>query len=495
MSSLASKAKSSVIWNTGFNLFRDILQFLVMIVLVRMISPESYGQFALVTSIIGFIHVFSFSTFIQHVLQVRDDSKVNYQLHFTFGFFLQVFMFVLTNLIALIMSYFSFYDSITIYIHIMSIVFFLELFSEIQRIEYQRNLDWKRMRILHAIGLILGAILAIFMANLGAGIYALIIPSFMSNIPFIYEMFIKNKWRPTWEWNYLHYKNTISFSKKRIISGLMVTGKPFLENSFFVTTLGYTQLGFYNRAIGLATLLVNKLALQLTFAIYPILTKIDPFTDAFRRISGLIIMFVFWFIIPILFIVYNLSNELVTILYGEKWLKVIDYLSLAAIVLSLSAVNHVLYSLLLSSHKVKLCTFYDVYIFLGTILILLAVLSDGIERYLHFQIILFFSALIFLLFVNVYFKVLTLKSIITALLPSVICSFLSLFITNFIFEQNSYFDSSFFKLFIYSIVFSILYVTSLRLFFSISLGILVNYLPMKSILIKILFLKEEVKNK
>jgi O-antigen/teichoic acid export membrane protein len=489
MSSLGSKAKSSVLWNTGFNLFRDVLQFLVMIILVRMIVPSSYGEFALVTSIIGFIHVFSFNTFIQHVLQVRDDSKVNYQYHFTFGFFLQIFMFIFTNLIAFLMEFFHFYDTVAVYLHVLSIVFFLELFSEIRRMELQRELDWKRMRILHGIGLLIGSALAIGLAYAGAGIYALIIPGFMSNVPFIYEMLIIQKWRPTWEWKLSEYKKTINFSKKRIISGLMTTGKPLIENSLFVAILGYAQLGFYNRAIGLATLLVNKFALQLTFSIYPILTKVEPYTDQFRRIGGLIILFVVWIIVPIAYVVFTMSSELVLILYGDKWLEVIPYLAPAAIIMALNAINHVLYSLLLSSHQEKLCTYYDSSMLIGTVLLLLLVLPNGVLGYLHAQVLLLFGATLFLISVSIYLKVLEVKSVYFAIFPPLLAlAFSGIFLENVVSLEMEALDSKIIRLILYSLLFSILYLGVLRVFFSKSLYTIVSYLPGKTVLFKILML-------
>ena len=489
--SLGNKAKSSVLWNTGFNLFRDVLQFLVMIVLVRMIAPSTYGEFALVTSIIGFIHVFSFSTFIQHVLQVRDDAKVNYQYHFTFGFSLQIFMFFLTNVIAFMMEFFHFYDTVSVYLHVLSIVYFFELFSEIRRMQLQRELDWKRMRILHGIGLVIGAILAISLAYTGAGIYALIIPGFMSNIPFIYEMLVIQKWRPTWEWNLSAYKPTIAFSKNRIMSGLMKTGKPLVENSLFVAVLGYSHLGYYNRAIGLATLLVNKFALQLTASIYPILTKVEPYTDQFRRIGGLIILFVIWIIAPIAYVAFNMSSELVLILYGDKWLEVIPYLSWASIIMALSAINHVLYSLLLSSHQEKICTYFDFFILICTILLLVFILPNGVLEYLQGQVLLMLGATFFLMSVSVYLKILEFKSLYQAVFPPLLALALSGMSMRSIMSNIAVLENHTIYFILYSVCFSIVYLAVLRVFFSKSLYMIVSYLPGKSIWLKILILTKQ----
>ena len=79
MSMSGHKARVAIAWNAGFSLFRDLLQFAVTVMLVRLLTPESYGQFGLVTTIIGFLNVLSLENFIAHTLQVRRDEDVHYQ--------------------------------------------------------------------------------------------------------------------------------------------------------------------------------------------------------------------------------------------------------------------------------------------------------------------------------------------------------------------------------------------------------------------------------
>src|SRR6478609_6827575 len=100
-----AKAQSAVIWNTGFNLFRDVLQFVVMLVLVRLLDASAYGQFSLVTSIVGVLSIFAFNNFIAYTLQVQSEEETHYQEHFTAGAVLQVGMFVVSNLIALVLRW------------------------------------------------------------------------------------------------------------------------------------------------------------------------------------------------------------------------------------------------------------------------------------------------------------------------------------------------------------------------------------------------------
>jgi hypothetical protein len=63
-----------VLWNTDLGLFQEFLHVGLTLVRVRLIAPETYGQFGLVTRIIGFLQVFSFEHFIAYTLQVRNDD-------------------------------------------------------------------------------------------------------------------------------------------------------------------------------------------------------------------------------------------------------------------------------------------------------------------------------------------------------------------------------------------------------------------------------------
>ena len=147
MNNLGQKARSAVLWNTGFNLFRDLLQFGTMLVLVRLLEPAAYGQFGLVTSVIGFISIFSFNNFIAHTLQVRDEADVHYQDHFTAGAVMAGTMFLVTNLVAFALRWFESYAPVAMLVHVMSVTLLLEWPCELRRKMLERQFDWRRMQI------------------------------------------------------------------------------------------------------------------------------------------------------------------------------------------------------------------------------------------------------------------------------------------------------------------------------------------------------------
>jgi O-antigen/teichoic acid export membrane protein len=267
-------------------------------------------------------------------------------------------------------------------LHVMSLTFLLEWPCELRRTMLQRELDWKRMRLLHGAGLIASSALSIAMALMGAGTYALLIPGMLATIPFAVELFFVHKWRPTWRWRAKDYAASVNFGVHRIGSGLVSGGRLLLEASLLAQTLGFGVFGILTRAVGLAQLLCLKLSSQLLASIYPVLARIDKGTARYQRVSALSLGYIAWFVIPIGVVFAIQAGPVVNLIYGHKWDDVIALLPLALAGGVVGALVHAAYSLLLGHGRHRLCLVLDIALLAGTALSLAACLPLGAAAYL-----------------------------------------------------------------------------------------------------------------
>ena len=486
---LAHKAKLSVLWNTGFNLIRDALQFCVMLVLVRLLDPEAYGQFGMANSVIGFMSVFAFQGFIAHTIQVRNDNDVHYQDHFTAGAFIQIGMFLVANVVAVIMRYVGSYSEIAPLIHLLSITFLLEWPCELRRKMLERLLDWKHLRILHGIGLITSSVLAIVMALMGAGVYALVAPGLLVTIPFIYELFVTRGWRPTWEWDKARFKPALRFGLTRLGSGLAIQTRTLLESGVIVQILGYGSLGLLGRAVGLSTMFCQRLSLQLMYAIYPVLTKVEPGTDRYRKMSGLVLRLVAWVALPTAVVFAVLAKPVVTTVYGSKWVEVIPLIPWAMFVAALAAMVHTVYMLLLAHHGQGICFRIDLVILCGYGLALWAGLPFGLTTYLQCLILVQTIAFVGLFWALHRVGGIDLAGFTQAFLPPLLGIILAYLFSEAIFKMSNADVASIWFAVFYGFEFVLLYSFVLRVFFMKPLRELVTYLPGKKTISSILFLR------
>jgi len=100
LKSLKQSAAEGLIWGAVFTLGRDVVQFGSMLILVRLLSPEIYGQYALAHTILLFLSVISVKTIAPFALQARDPSTFDWDTHFSAGATLNVIVTVVSLLIA-----------------------------------------------------------------------------------------------------------------------------------------------------------------------------------------------------------------------------------------------------------------------------------------------------------------------------------------------------------------------------------------------------------
>ena len=379
---LAAKARSGVLWVTGLNLFRDLLQFATMLVLVRVLAAKAYGEFSLVSSVMVFFTVFSFRSFLEHTLQLRPDEPVDYQSHFTAGCAMQLGMCALVNLAASALRHLPKYAEIAPVLHATSLFFVLDGGGELRVKMLERELDWKRLRTLQATGIVGNSLLAIALAKLGYGVYALVLPGMVATLPFLWDLFFRLRWRPTWRWDRARYRAAWSYGWTRIMAGMLTTARPVIEGAVIVQLTGFGQLGYMSRAVGLSVLCCQKMPSVLTMTLYPVLTRMARKSQAFERANGLVLRLVGWMAIPSALLFSVVAQPVVRLVYGSKWDAAIPLLPFALAGGTAGALYQATTTLMLADVQHSGCAVAELLTLASLVICLLAVLPHGIAWYL-----------------------------------------------------------------------------------------------------------------
>ncbi len=365
--SLLAKAQSGLLWNGGFRLLQITVQFCLTLVLVRLLAPEDYGIYAVTAGIIGFLNVISFDNFIAYILQVRNDDDVHAQDHFTAGIVIQIFIFFVSNLVALALRYVPSHAYVSQYIHVLSPILLLSAIGGFRYRLLERDLRWRRYRLLQVIGILLTAITMLGLAFSGAGVYGLLIAPSINYLPPIVDLFFVERWRPTWQWSYANYKPAMQFGLNRVTSSGLVKGRAMVEANGLVALADIRSLGFYNRSIGLMQMICVQLASIVVQSVYPVLTKVEPGSVQYRKASALVLRGIAWVIIPVSAVGAIHAVPVVRLLFGEKWLPVAALLPMSLALGSIAAVGQAAYHLALASLQESKCVWLDALHLIGMI--------------------------------------------------------------------------------------------------------------------------------
>ena len=359
MRSLGASARQAVLWSAGLNLARDLLQFLQMLVLARLLSPEAYGEVGLATTVISVLAVLSFENSVRHVLQLRDDETVDYDLHFTAGLVVNGLLFLVANAMAIGVRFVPRYASLAPLVHWLSLTFLLSVPVEIRTRMLERAHDWQRLRALQLIRLVLSVAGGIAMAMAGAGVYALVVPGILSALVVPIDLFLVVGWKYHWKWDPAAYADAMRFGLSRVGSNALNSGRALLKNFLIAQHFSMSTLGIVGRAESLGNMACGRLGDELGNSLYPIITRADAGSARFRRIAGLVLRSVAWAIVPVGVYASIEARGLVHLAYGSRWDEVIPILPLAMAAAVTVGIGATAYRLLLANNQSRLCLRLD----------------------------------------------------------------------------------------------------------------------------------------
>jgi O-antigen/teichoic acid export membrane protein len=353
-----------------------------MIIMVRLLSPEDYGRAALAQSIVGFISVFSFGTFISHALQARSPESVDWQAHFSSGLFINLALFVITAVIAFVLSFTAQYKALVGPVIVSALVFVVEIAGSLRHSMLTAHHDWQRFNTLTSLGTMLGLSAGLLIAWFGGGVWALVVQSPLFGVPAAIDLFWGGKWRPDFSWSRERYRDTASFALQRIGATGLTRARVLVEQAVLTTSHSLSVLGIFTRAIGLATLLAGRTGALVMGVLYPIITRAEQGSQQFRRMAGLVLRGVAWVTIPAAGYLAICADDVVRVLYGVRWLSVTALLPWSVAGIAVGGGLFVLTRLLLANNAVKAGTAIDMASSITAIAISVWLIPIGVEPYL-----------------------------------------------------------------------------------------------------------------
>lgn len=336
--SFASTAMNGAVVTGGAQLVKIIIQFLSVILISRLLSPEDFGVVASIMPLVIFVSTFQEIGLQQAVVQrqeIRDD-----QLNAIFWVLTAVGVVCFAIVVLLGPAAVWFYDDERLWkvAIVAAIPIIINNFNSIHLSLMNRHMRFTALAIIDVLAAIGGFVAALIGALYGLGYWAIMLnPIVMSLISCIGSN-IATHWRPS--------RPSFRLDKDIFRFGVNLTGFNliiFLGRNLDVLLIGRyvgaTALGYYDRAQRLLYFPLQNLNTPLTRVMLPILSKIQHDKERLRsiylRTAGLLALVS----VPGIAAVTFSGEQIIGLLLGEKWLPVAPifwWLGIAALNLPLT---------------------------------------------------------------------------------------------------------------------------------------------------------------
>ena len=325
---LKSKAVTASLWAIVEKFSLQIVQFVVSVILARLLEPSDYGLIALTGIFTSLSAAIIDGGFEKTLIRARTLEPIQIDSVFYVNLVLGVMLMGVLWVTAVPIAQFFHEPGLAPVLRIVSITLPLSAFTCVQRVLLMKELRFKKISLAQMASSTAGGIVGITMALTGYGVWALVGSLITVQVVTIVIFWAKSDWYPKFRFSFSSIRDMLPYGTRIMFMSILF----FLMlqfNTFIVGKLyNNTDLGYFNRGGRLPDLLVSLIQSIVLKLAFPLFAKVrderDQLEEVLRRTTQLVAFICF----PLLALMYVNAFDITLVLFTAKWTPSVIYLEL-----------------------------------------------------------------------------------------------------------------------------------------------------------------------
>lgn len=346
---LQQKALTGFIWSFLDLMANQGMQFIIMIILARFLSPEHFGLLGMVMIFVALSQALVDSGFSQALIREKYVNRIDYSTTFIFNMIFSIVIFLIIYLIAPYVSQFYSEPQLTPILRVVGLSVFFQAISIVPRTMLTRNVDFKSQTKVSIMASMSSGVIAIIMALSGFGVWALVFRIVTQQAIQSLMLVYINRWKPVFEFSIESFRKFFSFGWKLLISSVIDT----VYTNIYYVIIGKmytkTDLGYYTNARQIRDALNKGVTSSIQRVTYPVLSTFQSEEEKLKYGFKKVIRLTAYVFFPVMIGIAAISDHLIILLMGVKWEPAILYFQL----LCVGAILYPMHAINLNVLKVK----------------------------------------------------------------------------------------------------------------------------------------------
>lgn len=302
--------------------------FVVSIILARHLGPEVYGLVAIVTVFTSIVNVFVTCGLNDALIQKKDADDLDFSTVFYFNIIMCLALYALMFLTAPLIASLYKKPELLWPIRGLSLILVFGGIKNVQVAYVSRNLLFKRFFYATLAGTLAAAVVGIWMAVKGYGVWALIIQNLVNTTIDTIILWITVRWRPKKMFSRERLKGLFSYAWKLLVSSLVDTVYRRLNQMVIGLRYSSADLAYYNKGETMPTLLVTNLNDSMNSVLLPVMSAEQESRERVQSMTRRAISLSTFVIMPMMAGLAAIARPAVSLLLGEAWLDCVPFLQI-----------------------------------------------------------------------------------------------------------------------------------------------------------------------
>lgn len=306
-------------------------QFVLQIVLARLLSPDHYGVLSIMIIFTTLANVFIQNGFNTALIQNKEVKEEDYSSVLWLSLGIAGILYAVIYFVSPAIGSFYKMDDIVWPMRTLALMLFPGALTSVQLAKVSREMKFRKVFYSNMIGVVLSGVISIVIALKGGGLWALVAQTLINAIIVSVVMSIVSKLRIRLVCNFKRLKVLFSYGWKLLVSALLdalyqdanslVIGKKYNANT----------LGYYNRGQQFPQLLINSINGSVQSVLLPAMSKEQDDKSRVKEMTRTSVTVSSYLVFPIMAGLAAVAPALIELLLTAKWLPSVPYLQICCI--------------------------------------------------------------------------------------------------------------------------------------------------------------------
>jgi len=354
------------------------INFVLSLLLARILSPDEYGTIALVAVFITICDVFVTYGFGNSLVVQKDADAVDFSTCFYFSIGLSAVVYAVVYAAAPLIAGYYGIEILTPVLRVMALRIPIAAVNSVQQAYMSRQMEFRKFMYATLLGTAVSGIAALIMAYTGFGVWALV-AQYMGTvlISTVYLWFCAG-WRPIAAFSWSKLKRLYQYGWKILVVGLIDTGYSELRNLVIAKRYTSADLAYYSKGNNFPALGMKLIEPSISKVLFASLSHCNDDRKEMRDITRKFMQLGTFLIFPVLMGLAAVARPLILVLLTEKWLPSVIFLQLGCVAYLFRPMRFISNSVIRATGRSDLLLKLDVVKKLIGILLLLVGMHFGV---------------------------------------------------------------------------------------------------------------------
>lgn len=336
---LTQQTFSGVIWKFAERFSAQLVSMVVSIILARILMPDDYGIVALVGIFITICNVFVSGGFGGALIQKKDADDIDFSSVFYISFVIALIFYLVLFFCAPLVAKLYENELITPILRVMGLRLPLASINSVQQAYVSRRMVYKKFFWATLIGTIISAVIGIWMAYTGYGVWALVAQDLINVIIDTLVLAIVDRWYPKLKFSFSKVKSLFSYGWKVLVASIIEAIYNDLRGLIIGIKYSSADLAYYNKGNNFPNIITNNVNSSLNSVLFSALSKLQDEKQRLKEVVRRGMKVSSYVIFPCMIGLAVIADAFVKAILTEKWLPIIPYLQIMCFIGAIQPMN------------------------------------------------------------------------------------------------------------------------------------------------------------